>query len=215
MTKYGSDPDHFYVQTNNAVEYIIRAIKAEMAGKLLKAGVSQATLDLVHAKGYLESCGMDAVCNACGALIEMPTVQLKFSDGTTKPIDKWVQLDDIAMMFINNPKNSALVQAILGAIFDGSEVMENRYMQLHPMVAAMLFGVRAEYKQGRNFDEIWNAVDAGNSAGLLTPGHYVAAVNPGPDKDTLIINDSWHGFNLKLSRADFATVTQTVVYYKP
>jgi hypothetical protein len=78
----------------------------------------------------------------------------------------------------------------------------------------MLFGVKSEYKQGRNFDEIWNALDAGHSAGILSPGHYIAGVNPGPTRDSIVVNDSWHGFNLPFTRAEYGAVTQTVVYYK-
>lgn len=222
-TQYGQDRNYYYVQTNNAVEYIIRAIKAELGTALAKQGVGQAVLDTVHIRGYLESCGAEELVNNCTNLLGPNTPGVKGLAGIFPGWPAGPQLDDVIMLCFADPANMAAFKAAVPWL-DGDSSMENRYMQLHPIVAKMMFGIRAEWKTGRTYEEIVAAIEAGNSIGILLPGHYVSA---GIIEDTtreLRIKDSWpgrkpewngNGFLQPLTKEEFGTVQQTVIYYKP
>lgn len=222
-TAYGLDRNYYYIQTNNAVEAIIRAIKNELRDELIKQGVSQEILDNVKIKNYLESCGAEEVVNNCTNLLGPNTPGIR---GLTELFPRWnggPQLDDIVMLFFSDPGNAGLFKTVIPWL-DVDNSMENRYMQLHPIAARLLFGIRAEWKTGRTYDEIVKAIEDGNSVGILLPRHYVSA---GIIEDTtreLRIKDSWprrkpewngDGFLQPLTREEFSSVQQTVIYYKP
>jgi hypothetical protein len=222
-TTFGCDRTYYWEQTRNSVEAIIRAIKAELRVALFKAGVAMALLDDVHIRGYLESCGAEEVINNCANLLGPRLPGLHAFENVFQGWPAGPQLDDIVMLAFSDPRlASAMAAAIAG--FHGDEVMENRYMPLHVVIARILFGIRAEHKWGRSFDEIYAAIDSGNSAGILIPGHYVSAGVIDVDAGTLRIKDSWagrkpewhgDGFLQPLDRQEFAPVQQTIIYYKP
>jgi hypothetical protein len=228
-TKYGQDRNYYFIQTNNAVEGIVRAIKSDLSRKLLALGVDQKTLDAAHAKSYLESCGAETVTNACANLLgpALPGVSQLSSLFPGWP--KGPQLDDIAMLCFSDPANAPEMSRALPG-FRGEEEMENRYMELHPVVARMMFGIRAEHKRNRTYDECYQAILEGNSVGLLLPGHYVSAGIVDDASGSIRIKDSWpgrkpewngDGFLQPLTRQEFdgigvaGKIEQTVVYYKP
>jgi hypothetical protein len=221
-SKYGSIRDYYYIQTNNAVEHIIKAIKQETIDKLMEVGVSQSIIDQIKLRSYLESCGANSVVNACANLLgpSLPGIQLPsiFPGWPRGP-----QLDDIAMLCFSDPNNAAEVVKAIKWI-EGETVMENRYMQLHPVIARIMFGIHAEWGECRTYREIYNSITAGNSVGILLPGHYVSAGIVDDLTGDLRIKDSWpnrkpewkgDGFLQALTQDEFSTVKQTVVYYKP
>ena len=222
-TKYGLDREFYFIQTNNAVEHIVHAIKDEVAEKLITQGwVSQAQLDSIHMRGYLESCGAEEVVNNCANLLgpDLPGYrQLQ----NTFPGWGGPQLDDVAMLCFSDPRNAAAwVRSIPG--FHGDDVMENRYMELHVVVAEMMFGVRSEWERGRTYDECASQVQSGNSVGMLIPGHFISAGIFDTGTGLMRIKDSWpgrkpewngDGFLQPITREEFAAVDQTVVYFHP
>lgn len=222
-TKYGLNRKYYYVQTNNAVEYIIRSIKAEMTESLLKAGVSQVTLDKVHSRGYLESCGAEEVVNNCANLLGP---DLPGEESLTKIFPGWKrgpQLDDVVMLCFSDPFNMEEWQKIIPGLH-GDTVMENRYMELHVRVAKMMFDVKAQWQWGRSWDQVYQAILDGNSVGMLIPGHYISAGIVDDEAQCLRIKDSWpgrksewrgNGFLQLFTKYEFSTVKQTVIYYKP
>jgi hypothetical protein len=222
-TKYGCDRNFYWEQTRNATEYIIRAIKRELAAALIRAGVSKAILDQVHASGFLESCGAESVVNSCANLLGDNLPGLHAFENIFPGWPTGPQLDDITMLAFSEPRLvNEMAKAIAG--WDGSDLMENRFMQLHPVIAWILFGIRAEWKRGRIYDEIYAAAESGNSAGILIPSHYVSAGVVDQDTGELRIKDSWggrkpewkgDGFLQPLGRQEFAGVDQTVIYFKP
>ena len=222
-TKYGQVRDFYFVQTNNAVEYVIRAIKAEMLNALKAvSGIPQGALDLPALRGYLESCGAEEVVNNCANLLgpDLPGYrQLQ----NIFPGWKGPQLDDVTMLCFSDPSNAvAWVKAISG--FHGDDLMENRYMELHVIVAEMMFGIKSEWKRGRTYDECAAQITAGNSVGMLIPGHFISSGILDTDTGQMRIKDSWpgrkpewngDGFLHPITREEFAAVDQTVVYFHP
>jgi len=222
-TKYGCDRTYFWEQTRNCVEYIIRAIKAEVYEKLLEAGVSKAVLDAAHMRGYLESCGADSMVNACGNLLGPDLPGSKELASVFPNWKRGIQLDDAVMLFFSDPDNLILWQKTIPGLH-GDDVMENRYMQLHVLAAKALFNVSGIWRMKRTYDEVYQAVEAGHSAGILLPHHYVSTGVVDQDTGDLRIKDSWgnrkpewngDGFLQPLTRAEFSPVTQTVIYFKP
>jgi len=221
-TRYGQVRDYYWVQTNNAIEYIIRAVKGEVADALILAGVAPELLVKVHARGYLESCGAEEVVNNCANLLgpDMP------GTGMSKLFPGWSsgpQLDDVVMLCFSDPRNLSQWEKVIPGLH-GDEVMENRYMQLHPTVAKMLFGITGMWRTGRTYEECVQAVQAGHSVGILLPGHFVSSGVVDLDTGELRIKDSWpnrkpewngDGFLQPLGREEFAAVQQTVIYFKP
>jgi hypothetical protein len=222
-TKYGCDRKYFWEQTRNAIEFVIRAIKAEVYETLLAAGVLKAILDAAHMRGYLESCGADSVVNACGNLLGPDLPGSKELAAIFPNWKRGIQLDDAVMLFFADPDNLSLWQKEIPGLH-GDDVMENRYMQLHGLVSKALFNITGQWRSGRSYDEIFQAVEAGHSAGILIPGHYVSAGIVDKDTGDLMIKDSWggrkpewkgDGFLQPLGRQEFAGVIQTVIYFKP
>jgi hypothetical protein len=222
-TQYGQDRNFYYIQTNNAVEAIILAIKTELAADLAKQKVSQAVLDTVHMKYFLESCGAEEIVNNCTNLLGPNTPGVKGLKNIFPGWPSGPQLDDVVMLYFSDPANTDIFQKEIKWL-NAKASMENRYMQFHPVVARNLFGIHAEWKTGRTYEEVVAAIEVGNSVGILLPGHYVSA---GLIEDTtreLRIKDSWpgrkiewagNGFLQPLTRDEFKPVQQTVIYYKP
>jgi hypothetical protein len=215
-TPYGADrARHYWSQTNNSAEYTIRAIKAEIAAKLLAAGVSQAIVDLA-CKGYLESCGMDAMIDCAMSLVADPP-DIKTPAGTV------LDLDDVAMMIASSPKHAFLMRAAVPGL-NTDLTMENRIMQLHPVVCSLMFkDVVGQYvSSALSYDDVVAKVLSGLPVEIHLPGHYVPAVLVEKDDGTLRINDSWggrkpewkgDGFCRLLDRAEFATAKPEFVIY--
>ena len=222
-TKYGLIRAYYWEQSRNAVEYIGRAIKRELADELLRAGVAKAILDRVHAYSFFESCGADTVVNGCVDLLGPDLPGLHAFENVFPGWKSGPQLDDIVMLAFADPRNADAWKSILPWL-RGDDVMENRYMDLHVEVAMMMFGVRGEKKEGRSFDEVYQAIEAGNSVGIHLPGHYVSAGVVDRGTGNLRIKDSWGGrkpewkgggFLQPLGRQEFAAVRETVIYKKP
>jgi len=218
--KYGNIRTYYWKQTNNAVEFIIRAIKSEIVEKFVTAGFSRELVTKIVG-GYLESCGVNSVVNCCAAHLGPKTPDIKQLFGWARDL---VSLDDVGMLFLNNPDNVDLVRAILPT-FDGTLRMENRLMPLHILIAQYFFHIKAEYKKPTTYEEVCKQVKFGNTVGVHLQGHYTGAVRYVDEGDFLKINDSWgnrkpewkgDGFNQVLERNEFVTAhKEIVIYYKP
>ncbi len=217
-TAYGNiRKDRYFVQTNNSTEFIIRAAKTDLANRLVKVGVAPGIIKEAGAWAYLESCGGEEVAN-CSMSMRKEIWRPVTPGGWEIPID------DIVMACFNNPENADRMKAALPG-FNGTLAFENRFMQLHPVAAQLVFGIRAEYKKEASFNEIRDQILLGNAVGIHLKGHYVSGVLFDDEKDCILINDSWpgrkpewkgDGFNRPLDRVEFATgYKEVVIYYRP
>jgi hypothetical protein len=207
----------YFVQINNSTEFIIRAAKADLANKLIADGVAPSIIKEAGAWKYLESCGGGEIANSCVSIMPEPW-------SPVTPGGWEIPVDDLVMSCLNHPDNADAMRAALPG-FEGALKFENRYMQLHPVAARLIFGILAEYRAHATYEEIRDIILSGNAVGIHLKGHYVAGVLFDDVSGHIIINDSWpgrkpewkgDGFNKPLTREEFAEGhDEIVVYFKP
>jgi hypothetical protein len=115
------------------------------------------------------------------------------------------------MDFFNDPRNyESLKKARPDTppdVWHGNEVP-----QFYPVAVPAVFGVKAQFLWGNDFDKIAACLAQGRSAQLclVKPGHYIAAVAYDDEAQEIIYNDPWpgrfsdgNGFNRRMGRAEY------------
>jgi hypothetical protein len=179
--KFWNVRDCYYVQTNNPTEEILRKRSD---------------------KGWLVSCGPTAALCCIAAMGYDTEVRCP---GTYRP-----QGEEVLMDFFNDPRNYGLLKRVRPDtppdVWHGNEVP-----QFYPAAVQAVFGVKAEFLWGNNFDQIASFLVQGNAVQLclVKPGHYIAAAAYDEEKGEIIYNDPWpgrfadgNGFNRRLGEAE-------------
>jgi hypothetical protein len=179
--KFWDDRSHYYVQTNNPTEEILR--KRSDGNWLVSCGPT-AAVSCLSAMGY----DVDIRC-----------------PGTYQP-----QPEEVLMDFFNDPINYNALKAARPETppdkWHGNEVP-----QFYPVAVHGVFGVKAEFLWGNDFNKIAAFLESGRAVQLclIKPGHYVAAVAYDSEKREIVINDPWpgrfadkNGFNRRMPEAE-------------
>ena len=219
-TLYGHDRNFYWKQTNNAVEYIGRALKAELGNAIIRLGVAPSIVKEAGAFRYLESCGGGGIANCSGAVRGPKLPDMKKLFGWSR---LYVSLDDVIMCFLSNPDNADLMRQVIPG-FNGTHAMENRFPRLHQVAARYLFGVRAEFMPEIEYTDIKRLVLVGCAVTVHLKGHFTSAVDWNTATDEGVQNDSWgdrkpewhgDGFNRPLTFAEWADGHKDVTVYYP
>jgi hypothetical protein len=168
--KNSKNPDIRYEQTRNSIEEIVRKIMQEL--------VREGKLDAKDAR-YLESCG---ACAFSTIMEGMGFLQSK--DYFSFPAGEQIQMDDAAMVWMNDPKRN-IYQA----------TMANRYADTYVKAARELYDCSAYIHSNTTFKDVTRQVSAGNGVQicLKNPGHWLAVIDYDGKRDVLIYMDSWGG----------------------
>jgi hypothetical protein len=174
--------DCYYIQTNNPTEEILR--KRSDGGWLVSCGPSAAVC-CAAAMGY----DVDIRC-----------------PGTYRP-----QSEEVLMDFFNDPRNYDVLNRARPdtppEVWHGNEVP-----QFYPAAVQAVFGVKAVFLWGKDFDKIAAYLAQGRAVQLclVKPGHYIAAAAYDDEAREIIYNDPWpgrfsdgNGFNRRMGRAEF------------
>jgi hypothetical protein len=179
--RYWNIRDHYYIQTNNPTEELLR--KRSDGGWLVSCGPSAAVCCLA-ARGH--------------------DVEIR-CPGTYRP-----QGEEVLMDFFNDPRNYDALKRVRPDTPPGTW-HGNEVPQFYPAAVQAVFGARAEFVWGNDFDKIAAHLMQGKAIQLclVTPGHYIAAVAYDNEADEIIYNDPWpgrfpnnDGFNRRMGRAE-------------
>ena len=179
------DKSKFVVQTDNAIENILR-----------KAGIQL----------WLETCGPTSAVNCMYFLGHNITILL--------PGGYMIQPEDALTVWMNDPHN-AVMEAAARQNLDPNNYEDNEIPQYYPVALKAVFGVNAEFAWSNWTDvtariKAGQAV----MICLKNPGHFLAVVGWDDSTSELIYRDSWpgrthsDGFNLRMGLAEFQNNTQ-------
>lgn len=158
--------------------------------------------------GWLESCGPTALVNAAEALGVVARLKI---DETLKLGTFFPQIEDVAFLYLNDPRNFEKFKKAAPDIVPGS-IPGNRVFAYYPDAALDLFGIYAIFSPGLME---WRSLGKFLSTGraiqlcLVKPGHYVTAVAFDEDTDEVIFWDPWKdrlpggGFCARMSRTEY------------
>jgi len=179
--KHWDSRDHYYVQTNNPTEEVLRKRKNG---------------------NWLVSCGPTAAVSClaamgCDVAIRCP--------GEYQP-----QSEEVLMDYFNDPRNYDTLRKIRPETppdtYHGNEVP-----QFYAAAVPAVFGVKAEFLWGADFLKIAAFLEAGRAVQvcLVQPGHFIAVVACDRETRELIYNDPWperfankDGFNRAMSESE-------------
>ncbi len=181
-TRFATDRDRYYIQTNNPTEQLLKKREGE---------------------GWLESCGPSAAVN-CLATLGYDLVIL--CPGVYKP-----QPEEVLMDFFNDPKNYAKFAEIRKDL-DPVSFPGNRVPQWYPYAVQQVFAATASFVWGSELEKITQFLKRGFAVQLCLkkPGHYIAVVAYDDETNELIFNDSWpdrfpdkNGFNRRMGADEY------------
>ena len=180
--KFWNEREFYYTQVNNPTEEVLR--KRSDGGWLVSCGPSAAT-------GCIAAMGFD---------VEVRT------PGAYRP-----QSEEVLMDFFNDPRNYAALRAARPdtppEVWHGNEVP-----QFYPVAVKEVFGVKANFEWGAEFEKVAAHLRSGRAVQLclIKPGHYIAAVAFDEEAREIIYNDPWpgrfrdgNGFNRRMGEAEF------------
>ena len=188
---FWNDRDHYYVQTNNPTETLLR-VKQDA--------------------DWLESCGPTAATN-CLAAMGLP-VQI-VCPGNYQP-----QPEEVLMDYFNDPRNKETLNGVR-AVDDNipknrvPQFYPLAVYEVFGVVSQFRWGF--SFDDVAAFVTAGNPVQMC----LKKPGHYIAVVAYDGDKQHLIYNDSWpgrfkdkNGFNRTMNYKEFSSNVQNyfIVY---
>jgi hypothetical protein len=181
-TKFWNHRECYYVQIDNPTEEYLR-----------KNGN----------KNWLVSCGASAGVTCIAAMGNDVTVRCP---GQYQP-----QSDEVLMDYFNDLRNYDMLRNIRKdtppETWNGNEVP-----QFYPAAVSAVFGVKAEFLWGNDFERIASILQSGRAVQLclVKPGHYIAAVAYDDVKREIIFNDPWpgrfsdrNGFNRRMGEAEY------------
>jgi hypothetical protein len=121
------------------------------------------------------------------------------------------QSEEVLMDFFNDPRNYAVLKAARPDtppdVWHGNEVP-----QFYPAAVKAVFGVKAVFEWGADFDKTAAYLREGKAVQLclVKPGHYIAAVAFDEGTREIVFNDPWpgrfkdgNGFNRRMGEAEF------------
>jgi hypothetical protein len=186
--KFWDNRDYYYTQTNNPTEEILR--KRSDGGWLVSCGPTAAV-------GCIAAMGHNVYCGCPGGYVP--------------------QSEEVLMDYFNDPRNyDALRKARPDTPpekWHGNEVP-----QFYSVAVPAVFGVKAEFMYGNDFNKIAAFLEAGRGVQLclVNPGHYIAAVAYDSAKREIIFNDPWpgrfadkDGFNRRMGEAEVKANVKT------
>ena len=163
--KYWNDKSTYYTQTNHPTEELLRK---------------------EDGKGYLETCGPTSAVNILAARGDDIVIK---TPGSYKP-----QPEEILTDWFNDPRNYAHMQALRDGV-DPAVYMGNEIPQYYPAAIMAVFGVRAFFYWGSDWDHVTMALSLqrGVMLALKKPGHFIAAVAYREIEKAIIYRDPWPG----------------------
>ena len=191
--KYWNDGARFYTQENNPTEAYNKARLAS------------------GAKYWLETCGPTAAVNCLAAMGKNIAI---ICPGLYLP-----QPEEVLMDYMNDPRNSDKFKGVRDLGKDAKRIPENQVPQYYPLSVYEVFGVRARFEWGADWNQVTKELDRGRAVqvALKIPGHYISVVAYDSDKrDKIFYNDSWGsrfhdgkgGHNRSMDRLGFSNNVQ-------
>jgi len=121
------------------------------------------------------------------------------------------QSEEVLMDYFNDPRN---YEALRRARPDTppEKWHGNEVPQFYSVAVPAVFGVKAEFFFGNDFNLIAKLLQTGRAVQLclITPGHYIAAVAYDSGKREIIYNDPWpdrfkdkNGFNRRMNELEY------------
>ena len=162
----------YFVQTRSPIEAILKAHDSQ-------------NFNTTDAKYWLETCGPHSMANAVLAVAPDPSIY------DVKTPGGWVpRMPDLATLFFNGPQQIPAFQKLLPDT-DFDTALENEYLALYPTACAALFGVRCQYKASHTWQDLIDAMKAGQSVQIVLtkPGHFLAVVGYDDQTNELVYID--------------------------
>lgn len=185
--KKWNDRTTFSIQTNNAIEAILKKIGAP------------------H---WLETCGPTSAVNCLDALGWNTRIGLP-GGGT-------VQSEDVLTLWLNDIKNRNEEKRARTNI-EPEAFLGNEIPQYYPAALFAVFGVLAQYVEGYTFESVASELKNGRAVMLClkNPGHFIAAVAYDEEMQEIIYRDPWpgrtgtDGFNLRMKEDEYGANVKT------
>lgn len=188
-TKFWSDKDKYYTQTNNPTE--------EMLRKRLPKGPDGVV------SGIFESCGPTAAVNCLASLGANIVVK---TPGGFEP-----QPEEVLTGYFNDPRNYDALRKV-GTGIDPAALPGNEVAAWYPLAVKAVFGAICQFVGKLDFEMAAKTVYNGSAIQVCMkiPGHFVALVAYDDEKKEFVINDSWggrfsdgNGFNRRMTKDEF------------